>query len=172
MPEWESEMTGMEIAVRLALSAPGAALDRFCVRWLGHSPVVWLFTRSDGAAYNRPLLLTSVGRRTGRPRSVVLPYFDLDRGRIAIVGSRGGMPTDPHWARNLIVEPEALIRARRIAHAVRARRVEGDERARLWKKIAERSPIYDTYQARAAAHREIPVFVLERADGGALGSGS
>jgi hypothetical protein len=30
------------------------------------------------------------------------------------------------------------------------------------------APVYEAYQERARAHREIPVFVLERADRGAL----
>jgi deazaflavin-dependent oxidoreductase (nitroreductase family) len=152
---------GTQLAVRFALTPAGAAIDRFCVRALGHSPVVWLFTRSDGAAYNPPLVLTTTGRKTGKPRDVVLPYFEVDGGKVAIVGSRGGMPSDPHWARNLRAEPRARIHRRRRARNVRARLVEGEERSRLWPAIVERSPVYARYQARAAAHREIPVFVLE-----------
>jgi deazaflavin-dependent oxidoreductase (nitroreductase family) len=158
-------MKGTQLAVRFALTPLGAAIDRFCVRRFGHSPVVWLFTRSDGAAYNRPLVLTTVGRKSGKQRAVVLPYFDTDDGRIAIVGSRGGMPTDPHWAGNLRACPEARVHVNRREHDVRAHLAEGDERARLWGGIVERSPIYARYQKRAAAHREIPLFVLERKDG-------
>ncbi len=33
--------------------------------------------------------------------------FALTPAGIAIVGSRGGMPTDPHWARNLRANLEA-----------------------------------------------------------------
>ena len=42
-------------------------------------------------------------------RTVVLPYFSAGKGRVAIVGSRGGMPTDPHWALNLRADPNATI---------------------------------------------------------------
>jgi deazaflavin-dependent oxidoreductase (nitroreductase family) len=159
---------GARLAVKFALTPAGAALDRFCVRHLGHSPVVWLFTRSDGVSYNRPLLLTTVGRRTGRERVVVLPYFEIGDGRIAVVGSRGGMPTDPYWARNLRAHPDGRVCVKRREHRVRARLARGDERARLWQTIAQRSPVYVRYQERAKGHREIPVFVLERADGGPL----
>ena len=154
-------MKGTQLAVRFALTPAGAAIDRFCVRQLGHSPVVWLFTRSDDAAYNRPLLLTTIGRKSGRPRPVVLPYFEIDEGRIAIVGSRGGMPTDPHWARNLRANPEARIHLHRRERAARAHLAQGEERSRLWEAIVERAPVYARYQERARVHREIPIFVLE-----------
>ena len=161
-------MKGSELAVKLALTPTGAALDRLCVRHLGHSPVSWLFARSDGVPYNRPLLLVTRGRRTGRERSAVLPWFDAGEGRIAIVGSRGGAPRDPHWARNLRAQPAASVHAGRREHRVRARLAQGAERAALWEAIVARAPVYAEYQERARGQREIPVFVLERADGGAL----
>ena len=99
---------------------------------------------------------------------MVLPFFDAGAGKVAIVGSRGGMPTDPHWALNLRARPEARVRVRRREHRVRVRLVEGAAREPLWKELVERSPIYAEYQQRAARHREIPVFVLEREDGGPL----
>src|SRR5262245_29410843 len=187
---------GSELAVKLALTPTGAAIDRLCVRHLGHSPVSWLFARSDGVPYNRPLLLVTRGRRTGRERSAVLPWFDAGEGAVAIVGSRGGAPTDPHWARNLRARPEARVHVSagarpslglaelhwssgplrggfaallgRREHRVRARLAQGAERASLWESIVARAPVYAAYQERARAHREIPVFVLERADGGAF----
>lgn len=158
-------MKGSELAVRFAFSPAGATIDRWCVRYLGHSPVVWLFTRSDDVDYNRPLVLTTTGRRTGRPRSVVLPFFDVGNGRIAIVGSRGGMKNDPYWAHNLRAKPEASVNLRRREHAVGARLVEGGERVPLWAILVERSPVYAVYQERCREHREIPVLVLERTDG-------
>ncbi len=161
-------MKGSQIAVKLALTPAGAAFDRFCVRHLGHSPVSWVFARSEGVAYNRPLLLVTVGRRTGKERAVVLPHFRAGQARVAVVGSRGGMPTDPYWARNLRAHPDARVIVDRREHRVRVHLAEGEERARLWPEIVARSPVYGVYQERAKAHREIPVFVLERADGGPL----
>ena len=91
------------------LTPLGAAFDRWCVRFLGESPVSWVFARSEGVAYNPPILLTTRGRKSGEPRTVVLPHFRAAPGRIAVVGSRGGMPTDPYWARNLRAHPHATI---------------------------------------------------------------
>lgn len=158
-----------QIAVRLAVTPFGAGVDRWCVRFLGESPVSWVFARSEGVEYNPPILLTTRGRKSGRDRTVVLPHFRADpageSGRIAIVGSRGGMPTDPHWARNLKAHPQARIWYDRRDIEVDALLVEGPAREPLWKSITERSPVYLSYQERARAHREIPVFVLTAKDG-------
>ena len=157
-----------QIAVRFAVTPFGAAVDRLCVRWLGQSPVSFIFARSEGVAYNAPLLLTTRGRRSGQRRTVVLPYFAAGKGRIAVVGSRGGMPTDPSWALNLRADPAATIFLRRESIAVEAKLAEGNERALLWDSITTRSPVYLTYQERARGKREIPVFVLSARDGSSL----
>jgi len=157
-----------QVAVRFAVTPFGAAVDRFCVRWIGQSPVSFIFARSEGVDYNAPLLLTTRGRTTGKNRTVVLPYFMAGKGRIAVVGSRGGMPTDPFWARNLRADPHATIFLRRRSIPVEATVAEGAERRTLWESITARSPVYLTYQKRATGHREIPVFVLTARDGSSL----
>jgi deazaflavin-dependent oxidoreductase (nitroreductase family) len=146
--------------IRFATSKFGAELDRQLVRWVGHSLVGALFARATQVEYNPPLLLTSTGARSGLARRAVLPYFPAG-DNIAIVGSRGGMPHDPNWAYNLRANPEATIHVKRRARRVRAHLAQGEERAALWKPITEQSPVYLTYERRAAGHREIPVFVLE-----------
>ncbi len=155
-------MKASELVVRFALTPFGAALDRHAVRLSGHSPVSWLFARAYGGPYNRPLLLTTVGRRTGKKRNAVLPYFPAGAA-IAIVGSRGGMPWDPKWVHNLRANPQAWVRIDRKRRRVRARIAQGEERQKLWAEISARAPIYLSYQGRAKT-REIPVVVLE--DGG------
>ena len=157
-----------QLAVRFAVTPFGAALDRFCVRWVGHSPVSVIFARSEGVDYNPPLLLTTKGRKSGRQRTVVLPYFAAGKGRVAIVGSRGGMPSDPHWALNLRADPNATVYLRRRSVEVESKIATGAERELLWASITTRSPVYLTYQKRAAGHRELPVFVLSARDGSSL----
>lgn len=51
------------------------------------------------------LLLTTVGRRTGRSRTVPLTYFEED-GAIVLVASYGGRPRNPAWFDNLTVAEE------------------------------------------------------------------
>lgn len=153
-----------QLAVRLAVTPIGAALDRYAVRFLGESPVSWVFAKSEGVAYNPPILVTTRGRKTGRPRTVVLPHFDAGDARIAVVGSRGGLPTDPHWARNLKAHPEARIWIDRREVEVEVELAVGEQREALWSSITARSPVYLAYQERAADHRQIPVFVLRARD--------
>ena len=150
----------LERVTGFAVTPAGAALDRFCVRWLGHSLVSWLFARGSGQAYNVPLLLTATGRSSGLPRSVVLPYFPAGAA-IAVVGSKGGLPEDPHWVKNLRAEPRCEIYLWRRRHRKRARIAAGEERAGLWREISARAPVYLDYQERARGHREIPVVILE-----------
>jgi deazaflavin-dependent oxidoreductase (nitroreductase family) len=154
-----------ELAVRIAVTPIGAAVDRYCVRFLGESPVSWVFAKSEGVDYNPPILLTTKGRKSGQPRTVVLPHFLAGEGRIAVVGSRGGMPTDPHWARNLKFNLQAKIWYARREIDVEVELLQGTAREPLWKTITTRSPVYLTYQERARDHREIPVFVLTAKDG-------
>ena len=160
-----------QIAVGLAVTPFGASIDRWCVRFFGESPVSWVFAKSEGVDYNPPILLTTRGRKTGLDRTVVLPHFIAHShapGCIAVIGSRGGMPQDPHWAQNLKAHPEASIWYARREIPVDVECVEGSARDPLWKSITERSPVYLGYQKRAAKHREIPVFVLTAKDGAEL----
>ncbi|GAA2618124.1 nitroreductase family deazaflavin-dependent oxidoreductase [Actinomadura fulvescens] len=107
------------------------------------------------------LLLTTVGRKSGRLRRTGL-FFGQDGDRYVLIGSSfSGGPTHPSWYLNLLAEPEAQVQIKGEKFLVRARTAEGEERARLWRLMTSWWPEYDTYQARST--REIPVVVLERA---------
>jgi len=107
------------------------------------------------------LLLFHTGRRSGQRLNTILQYYRMD-GQVAIVASKGGVAKHPAWYLNLCAEPacEAWIGARR-SH-LRARTVEGEERARWWALITAEQPVQREYQARTS--REIPVIVLENDD--------
>jgi deazaflavin-dependent oxidoreductase (nitroreductase family) len=103
--------------------------------------------------------LTTIGRRSGRPREVEL-YAWPDGARLIVVGSRGGAVRDPAWAENLRAHPVAVVRRGRAEEPVRAIEVvDGQERDRLWQLVTSAFPLYATYQRRTA--RTIPLFVLE-----------
>ena len=152
-------MSLSETLVRWIVSPAGAAADRFAVRLTGHSFVTWIFARAEGVEYNAPLLLTCVGRITGKKRTVVLPHFQVGDA-LCVVGSLGGAPRDPHWAKNLRANPQAWIRVDRRLRPVRAQVAIGPERETLWVSITEAAPIYVEYEQRAVEHREMPIFVL------------
>ncbi len=105
------------------------------------------------------LLLTTVGRSSGEPRTTpLIPRTDGERW--IVVASKGGAPANPSWYENLLANPEATIEVRDQTVPVRASPAAGEERARLWSLMAEAWPAYDDYQART--EREIPVVVLTR----------
>jgi deazaflavin-dependent oxidoreductase (nitroreductase family) len=106
------------------------------------------------------LLLTTVGRKSGAPRTRALTY--LARGDAAVViASFAGEPRHPDWWLNLKKNPQAQIeRDGRRSHVV-AREAEGAERERLWQDVVAMDGGYAVYQQRTA--RRIPVVVLEPA---------
>ncbi|WP_067825266.1 nitroreductase family deazaflavin-dependent oxidoreductase [Actinomadura kijaniata] len=109
------------------------------------------------------LVLTTVGRRTGRLRRTGV-FFGEDDGRYVLIASSfSGGPRHPSWYLNLRAHPEAQVQIKGERFLVRARTAEGEERARLWRRMTDVWPAYDTYQARST--REIPVVVLERVPG-------
>jgi deazaflavin-dependent oxidoreductase (nitroreductase family) len=105
--------------------------------------------------------LTTTGRLSGEPRTVPL-YAWEDADRLVVVGSQGGSPQDPHWARNLRADPRATIKTGRQVLDVRASEVAAAERDRLWSLVVEAFPLYATYQCKT--ERLIPLFVLETVD--------
>jgi deazaflavin-dependent oxidoreductase (nitroreductase family) len=105
------------------------------------------------------LLLTTNGRKTGRPGTTPLIYA-RDGDDYVIVASQGGAPEHPGWYRNLVKTPEVEVQVEDDVFAARARTAEGDERERLWAKANEIWPHYEEYQQRT--DRTIPVVVLER----------
>jgi deazaflavin-dependent oxidoreductase (nitroreductase family) len=107
------------------------------------------------------LMLTVVGRKSGRPRTTPLLYVPHD-GTYLVAGSYWGNPKQPVWVLNLLANPDATVSIRGRSRPVRARVAEGEERARLWQVMLRTWPNYAKYAERT--DREIPVFVLEPTD--------
>jgi deazaflavin-dependent oxidoreductase (nitroreductase family) len=103
------------------------------------------------------LLLTTTGRRTGRPRTSAL-IFGRDGEDYLVVASTGGAPAHPAWYRNLTAHPEAGVQVRARHLSVVARTAGHDEKPRLWKIMTAVWPNYDAYQTRT--ERVIPLVVL------------
>lgn len=80
--------------------------------------------------------LTSVGRRSGRPRTVILGYFE-DGPNLITVAMNGWADAEPAWWLNLQARPEATVLLPTGARTVQARAAEGDERRRLWAKVSD-----------------------------------
>ncbi len=104
------------------------------------------------------LLLTTRGRRTGKPRTTPLTYIAVD-GMLALVASNFGSRTEPQWFRNLLAHPEAKVRLKRRRWSVSARLATPEERERIWPAALTIWPAWAGYANRA--HREIPLILLE-----------
>lgn len=105
-------------------------------------------------------LLTTRGRRTGAPRHSPLLCLP-DGDGFVVIGSNWGRPEQPAWALNLLADPAATLTLRGTAVPVKARLLDGEERARAWARAVAVWPGYATYQVRAAG-RLIHLFRLER----------
>jgi deazaflavin-dependent oxidoreductase (nitroreductase family) len=106
------------------------------------------------------LLLTTTGRKSGRPRTQPLAYTRKGHGYV-VIASKGGAARHPLWYLNLRANPQVEVTVGRETHKVRAREAEGEERERLWRQMADVYPGYDRYAKRT--RRRIPVVVLEPA---------
>ncbi|MET9963529.1 nitroreductase family deazaflavin-dependent oxidoreductase [Streptomyces sp. NPDC006326] len=107
------------------------------------------------------VILTAKGAKTGEPRTTPLACMPEEGGASWIlIGSNFGRPGHPAWTANLLKHPEAQVSWKGQDIAVRARLLEGEERAAAWRAVLRFWPPYATYQARI--EREIRLFRLER----------
>jgi len=105
------------------------------------------------------LMLTVPDRLTGKPQSTPLVCAPHEHGWV-VAGSNWGHETAPHWVENLDMAPVATVTFRGDDTIVVPRRAKGDERDALWQTMLDTWPNFARNAERA--HREIPVFVLER----------
>ncbi len=119
--------------------------------------------RLGWAALDMPVLeLTTTGRRSGQPRSVMLTSPHSDGDRIVIVASKGGEDTHPAWFLNLRENPQVTVSMKGAPGvAMIARVASPEERDRLWPIVTEKQARYAGYQERT--DREIPLVLLEPA---------
>ena len=115
------------------------------------------------AAHMPVLELTTIGRKSGERRSVMLtsPYQEGDT--LVIVASRGGDDHHPAWFLNLEANPAVEVSTKgKPNQKMNARLASSDERARMWPEITKKHSNYAVYQTRTT--REIPVVLLEPAE--------
>jgi deazaflavin-dependent oxidoreductase (nitroreductase family) len=104
------------------------------------------------------LVLTTVGRKSGRSRSTPVGYLKHGNG-FAVLASNAGSDRPPAWWLNLQANPKAEVLADRTQRAVTARRASAAEEAILWGEFARQNPGFDEY--RNLTERHIPVVLLE-----------
>jgi F420H(2)-dependent quinone reductase len=103
--------------------------------------------------------LTTIGARTGQPRT--MPLVSLADGeKIALIGSNFGRKANPGWYYNLKANPACSVHLKGKISQYIAREAQGEEREKYWNMALSYYRGYDLYKKRAA-HRVIPVMVLE-----------
>ncbi|MEV0148030.1 MULTISPECIES: nitroreductase family deazaflavin-dependent oxidoreductase [unclassified Nonomuraea] len=104
------------------------------------------------------LLLTTKGRRTGRPYTTPLIYQKHGDAYV-VVASKGGDPDHPDWYKNLDATPEVEVQVMGDKFRARAHTAIDEEKPELWAIMTRTWPDYDEYQTKT--DRPIPVVVLE-----------
>jgi deazaflavin-dependent oxidoreductase (nitroreductase family) len=117
--------------------------------------------RFGASFFGMPSLeLTTTGRKSGRPRSVMLTSPLRDGAAYVVVASRGGDDFHPAWFLNLRDNPDVEVRlVGGPKQKMRARVATAEERARMWPQIARKYRNYAGYQKKT--DREIPLVLLE-----------
>ena len=126
------------------------------------------YEASDGAEANTlpgtndPIVvITSRGAKSGNLRKNPVMRVERDGVYVAIA-SKGGADEQPEWYYNFVAHPEVDLQDGPERKTYRAERVEGEERADLWKLAVDTWSTYGEYQKKT--EREIPVFKLTPID--------
>ena len=112
-------------------------------------------------AGSMPVLeLTTIGRKSGQPRSVMLTSPFQEGDSLVIVASKGGDDTHPAWFLNLRDNPRVeVVWKGQAKRPMIARVATPEERARMWPLVIVKYKNYAGYQTKTS--REIPLVLLE-----------
>ena len=104
------------------------------------------------------LLLETIGRKSGQPRTIPIAYF-FHEGKYLIIESNWGKDKHADWYFNLKKNPRATLIVKGQNIPVQAHDAQGDEYIRLWKFVTEKHPPYLQYQSMT--ERRIPIVVFQ-----------
>ena len=103
------------------------------------------------------LLLTTIGRKTGKRRTTPLMYL-RDGESYVITASNNGRDRQPAWFLNLQASPQGQIDVPGKRLDMSASVAAQKERDRLWAQLVAKAPFFDGYQKGTA--RLIPMVLL------------
>jgi deazaflavin-dependent oxidoreductase (nitroreductase family) len=104
-------------------------------------------------------LLTTVGARTGKPRTSPLAYLTID-GQPVVVASAAGADKNPDWYHNIRKHPVVTVETGRETYEAIAAVPTGAERDALFAEVVAVAPGFGEYQRKTT--RPIPVVTLSR----------
>ncbi len=124
----------------------------------GADGYLWDATIGGGKGMIPTLLLTTVGRKSGK--DITLPLIFGESGpNYVIVASKGGAPAHPAWYLNLQAHPEVRVQVKAKKFKAIAHTADAEERAKLWPQMVEIYGPYADYQKKT--DRQIPIVVLK-----------
>lgn len=111
----------------------------------------------EGMNRDRLLLLTTVGRKSGQPRTTPLLFHRQD-DRLLVIASNIGSPKHPDWYLNLVDDPQVTVEVGDERYQATASTLDGDEHAELWEFLKRQYPFFAEHEAKT--DRSIPVVAL------------
>ncbi len=109
----------------------------------------------------RFLLLTTIGRRSQRARTVALLYVSHN-GDPSVIASVAGSPSAPDWLLNIRNDPKVKVQIGSIKWDGNARIATEEEREGLWPRFVQCYSGYERYQARTS--RIFPIVIITQAE--------
>ena len=103
------------------------------------------------------LMLTTTGRKTGKPRTTPLLYL-AEGNRWVVVASNGGADWEPGWSLNLRAGSPATVEVEGMRTQVTATEMTGRERDYMWQRLNKEVFNYSSYQAKVT--RQLAVIAL------------
>jgi deazaflavin-dependent oxidoreductase (nitroreductase family) len=105
------------------------------------------------------LELTTIGRKSGQPRTTLLTSPVVLDDAWVVVASRGGDDTHPAWFLNLRDNPQVTVSVKGAKpREMTAHVASAAERAALWPRVTADHKNYAEYQEKT--DREIPLVIL------------
>ncbi len=100
--------------------------------------------------------LNTIGRRSGKARSVILGYYE-DGPNLVTMAMNGWAEAEPAWWLNLQAQPDATVELPDGPRAIHGRAAQSEERERLWARWREMGDDVDGYATRRPAGTAVVV---------------
>ena len=129
------------------------------MRWVNGFVMSRIRRKSGKTMGMNALVLTTIGRKSGEPRSTPVGYFADGENGWLIVASAAGAPKNPAWYYNVGAHPDQVhieMAGRNID--VSAVQLHGEQRAQAWERIVSEAPRFGKYAKQT--DRELPIIRL------------
>jgi len=107
------------------------------------------------------VIVTTIGAKSGQPRTLPLVYIQDDAAprAFALIASNFGQRHNPAWYYNLIAHPTATCTIDGQTGEYSAREATGAEYNKFWQAAVDTYFGYALYKQRAS-HRHIPIMIM------------